>query len=174
MSVPNKCASQFLNQFAFKILGLKDSDLQRGTSMYSYRSSVRFKELFSLWCITDAATIISIGSFSADKLLVANSRFSTTMMNQNILPEQKLKQKLFDIKQKRHVCLKGEKVLFVRHPILRLISAWNDKFSLRNNNVKSGLEYGVRLLRGWKNSFPDDHGFLVKTGLSKLIRKMIL
>ena len=48
MSVPNKCASQFLNQFAFKILGLKDSDLQRGTSMYSYRSSVRFKELFSL------------------------------------------------------------------------------------------------------------------------------
>ena len=115
-----------------------------------------------------------MGSFLADKLLVANSRFSTTMMNQNILPEQKLKQKLFDIKQKRHVCLKGEKVLFVRHPILRLISAWNDKFSLRNNNVKSGLEYGVRLLRGWKNSFPDDHGFLVKTGLSKLIRKMIL
>ena len=83
-------------------------------------------------------------------------------------------QKLFDIKQKRHVCLKGEKVLFVRHPILRLISAWNDKFSLRNNNVKSGLEYGVRLLRGWKNSFPDDYEFLVKARLSVPLRKITI
>ena len=83
------------------------------------------------------------------------------------------KQKLFDIKKKRHVCLKGEKVLFVRHPILRLISAWNDKFSLRNNNVKSGLEYGVRLLRGWRNSFPDDYEYLVKVGLSEPHRKTV-
>ena len=46
MSVPNKCASQFLNQFAFNILGLKDSDLAKGTSMYSYRSSVQSKAMF--------------------------------------------------------------------------------------------------------------------------------
>ena len=74
---------------------------------------------------------------------------------------------MFDPKQKRHVCSKGEKILFVRHPILRLISAWNDKFSLHNNNVKSGLEYGVRLLRGWRSSFPDDYKFLIKAGLGK-------
>ena len=77
------------------------------------------------------------------------------------------KQKMFDPKQKRHVCSKGEKVLFVRHPILRLISAWNDKFSLHNNNVKSGLEYGVRLIRGWRSSFPDDYKFLIKAGFSE-------
>ena len=162
MSVPNKCASQFLNQFAFKILGLKDSDLQRGTSMYSYRSSVRFKELFFASVIRN------------DNQLFANCCSALRDFGLLNLTRTTFKQKLFDIKQKRHVCLKGEKVLFVRHAILRLISAWNDKFSLRNNNVKSGLEYGVRLLRGWKNNFPDDYEFLVKAGFSELIRKIII
>ena len=41
MSVPNKCASQYLNQLSFGLLGLTDGDLKPGTGMYSYRSSVR-------------------------------------------------------------------------------------------------------------------------------------
>ena len=48
----------------------------------------------------------------------------------------------------KYMCSKGERVLFVRHPVLRLISAWNDKFSLANNNALHGLWYGMNLLRG--------------------------
>ena len=44
MSVPNKCASQFLNQFSFQTMGLTNSDLKAGTAMYSYRSSVEAKD----------------------------------------------------------------------------------------------------------------------------------
>ena len=44
MSVPNKCASQFLNQFSFQLMGLTDADLKPKTVMYSYRSSVEAKE----------------------------------------------------------------------------------------------------------------------------------
>jgi len=75
-SVPNKCASQYMNQLAFKLLGLKETDIKPGSSMYSYRSSVRSTQ----------------------------SRFSTDQI--------------------RKMCQSGEKVLFVRHPLLRLISAW--------------------------------------------------
>ena len=47
------------------------------------------------------------------------------------------------------MCQSGEKVLFVRHPILRLISAWNDKFSLANRQKANGLYYGMGILRSW-------------------------
>ena len=57
-------------------------------------------------------------------------------------------QKRFTTEDVRKMCQTGEKVLFVRHPILRLISAWNDKFSLENL-ASHGLPYGINLLRGW-------------------------
>ena len=112
LSVPNKCASQYLNQLSFALLGLTDKDLKPGTSMYSYRSSVRAI------------------------------------------------QKQFNPAQVRQMCETGEKVLFVRHPILRLISAWNDKFSLANNDASHGLWFGMNLLRGWSKWFPTDLKFM--------------
>ena len=112
LSVPNKCASQYLNQLSFALLGLTDDDLKPGTPMYSYRSSVR----------------------------AIQHQFTTT--------------------QVRQMCQTGEKVLFVRHPILRLISAWNDKFSLANNGASHGLWYGMNLLRGWSKEFPADFKFM--------------
>jgi len=60
------------------------------------------------------------------------------------------------------MCQTGEKVLFVRHPILRLISAWNDKFSLANNKKNHGLWFGMSLLRGWSKQFPEDYKFMNK------------
>ena len=113
LSVPNKCASQYLNQLTFALLGLTDKDLKAGTSMYSYRSSVR----------------------------AVQNKFSNDQVKQ--------------------MCSSGEKVLFVRHPILRLISAWNDKFSLANNGAQHGLLYGMNLLRGWSRQFPDDFKFMI-------------
>ena len=97
--MPNKCASQYLNQLTFKLLGL--TELKPGTKWYSYRSSVA----------------------------AAQSRFK---------PD--------DVKA---MCQTGEKVLFVRHPVLRLISAWNDKFSLANRQKANGLYYGMGVLRRW-------------------------
>ena len=81
-SVPNKCASQYMNQFAFHLLGLTESDIKRGSSMYSYRSAVRAKQ----------------------------SHFSDNQI--------------------QTMCKKGEKVLFVRHPLLRLISAWDSVLNI--------------------------------------------
>ena len=52
----------------------------------------------------------------------------------------------FTESQVTNMCQNGEKVLFVRHPILRLISAWNDKFNLNNTSAKSGVQYGMRIL----------------------------
>lgn len=49
------------------------------------------------------------------------------------------------------MCKNGHKILFVRHPILRIISAWNDKFNLNNTRQKSGVQYGIRILLRMKN-----------------------
>ena len=114
LSVPNKCASQYLNQLTFALLGLTDKDLKAETAMYSYRSSVH----------------------------AVQNKFSNSQVQQ--------------------MCTSGEKVLFVRHPILRLISAWNDKFSLANNGAQHGLPYGMNLLRGWSRQFPEDFKFMTK------------
>ena len=106
---------------------------------------------------------------------------STSWALWNNFIEHILKQSKFSKNQIVNLCKNGEKVLFVRHPILRLISAWNDKFrldlttaavswfpnpkttlyfSVDNNFVNHGLKYGMNLLQNWQKSFPEDHKFM--------------
>ena len=62
------------------------------------------------------------------------------------------------------VCRTGEKVLIIRHPILLLISAWNDKFNLNNTDDEVGLQFGAKLLLlpKMRTHFSRDSDFLVK------------
>ena len=57
-------------------------------------------------------------------------------------------QNIFDQKVLKNLCENGERILVVRHPILRIISGWNDKFNLNNTEQNSGLQMGMSFFRG--------------------------
>jgi len=60
------------------------------------------------------------------------------------------------------MCQTGEKVLVVRHPILRIISAWNDKFNLNNTSNRAGLLMGLGMIQhpAMRKAFQRDFAFL--------------
>ena len=62
-------------------------------------------------------------------------------------------QRLFSPPENEAMCQNAEKVLVVRHPILRIISAWNDKFNLNNTADGAGLKMGINILKGLSKGF---------------------
>ena len=48
LSVPNKCASQYLNQLAFALFGLDEDDFRPGTSIYSQQKWAKLLTV-TLW-----------------------------------------------------------------------------------------------------------------------------
>ena len=115
-SVPNKCASQYMNQLTFALMELPPDIIKKGTHVYSYRSAVQRE------------------------------------------------QRKFIPSQYQAMCQHAEKVLVVRHPIMRIISAWNDKFNLNNTETRVGLPMGMRMLLNpsMRNAFPTDVKFLFR------------
>jgi len=107
-SVPNKCASQYMNQLAFSLMKIPKSSLHKAL----YRDAVQNAQ----------------GKFQKNDYL--------------------------------KMCESGEKVLIVRHPIVRIISAWNDKFNLNNTRNNAGLTMGIQMLNRMKNAFQKDYQFL--------------
>ena len=61
------------------------------------------------------------------------------------------------------MCSEGLHALVVRHPILRFVSAWNDKFGW-NSTAGAGFRYGLRFWREevypFKKLFLEDYQFL--------------
>ena len=43
-SVPNKCASQYMNQLAFQLMQIPKDAVKKGTRVYSYRSAVQHEQ----------------------------------------------------------------------------------------------------------------------------------
>lgn len=120
ISVPNKCASQYIFQMAFKLLGLPKELIEshKPGQPYSFRSAVR-------WVNNRKGTRI----FIWNSLLDSDSSLFGRIKGQKLLKN----------------CQTSLKVLVVRHPILRLASAWNDKFNVKNKDGP-GIRYGLNLL----------------------------
>ena len=120
ISVPNKCASQYIFQMAFKLLGLPKELIEshKPGQPYSFRSAVR-------WVNNRKGTRIFIWNLLLDSDVSLFGRIKGQKLLKN--------------------CQTSLKVLVVRHPILRLASAWNDKFNVENKDGP-GIRYGINLL----------------------------
>ena len=128
-SVPNKCASQYMNQLAFQLMKIPKDFIKHGTRVYSYRSAVQHEQKkFSPPQVLKMCkrSDLKIKFFFKTKL----TEFLTTWIENFFINLYK----------------SAEKVLIVRHPIIRIVSAWNDKFNLNNTETNVGLAMGMKML----------------------------
>ena len=116
LTVPNKCASQLMYQWAHKTLDLPPikPDIQFNRTAFLLGLP---QEPYSS---RDAVRKYTKSKFQDEAFL---GEFCDDSSEENSIPKR---------------------VLFVRHPLLRLISAWNDKFSMKNVDNASGASFGYR------------------------------